>query len=431
MNTFVVNRHECRTLHRSLSVAGAICAWLVCAALALAQGSALPGLQGTVVDSKGALIPHAVVSARSEATGRIFNSTADSQGHFLFAGPLPAGLYDVTAAAPGFESVTSKAVAADATLALTLPIASATADITVDADTTHSVAAALAPMDALLSETSARTEITSAMIHNFMSPVADYGEAVEMAPGTFTTNSNGVGLGQSKTYFRGFPDGDYDIKFDGIPWSDTNSVSHHSWAFFPSQFLGGIDFDRSPGTASTIGYAPFGGSINLLSKPFSPAQNIRGGFSYGSFNTKLFDGEYDSGTFGPGHKFNLNVDVHHLGSDGYQTYNYQTRNAGDIQVQYKLSDKTTITGYSAVIWLDANTPNFNATRCQMYGAGATYTCTGSNAPFAGSGINFYLTMRQRETGLAVAKRPEVALDPDYYVVPRRQAPVAFFAETAL
>src|SRR6202522_3744385 len=119
-----------------------------------------------------------------------------------------------------------------------------------------------------------------------------------MAPGRFTTNGNGVGLGQSKTNFRGFTDGDYDIKFDGIPFSDTNSVSHHSWAFFPSQFLGGIDFDRSPGTASTIGYAPFGGSINLLSKPFSAEQNIRGGVSYGSFNTKLFDAEYDSGFFG-------------------------------------------------------------------------------------------------------------------------------------
>ena len=224
-------------------------------------------------------------------------------------------------------------------------------------------------MDALLAETSARTEITQTMISNFMSPVADYGEAVEMAPGTFTTNSNGVGLGQSKTYFRGFPDGDYDIDFDGIPFYDTNSLSHHSWAFFPSQFLGGIDFDRSPGTASTIGHAPFGGSINLLSKSFSPVQNIRGGFSYGSFNTRLFDGEYDSGSFGPSHKFNLNIDVHHLGSDGYQTYNFQTRNGGDIQVQYKVTDKTTITGYSGVIWLDANTPNFNATRCQMYGAG--------------------------------------------------------------
>ena len=388
MNTFEVNRHGNTTLRRSLCIGLALCLWVACAALALAQGS---GLQGTVVDSKGGLIGRATVLARSEATGKTHTAAADAQGHFLFATQLPEGLYDLTASAPGFQTVTSKAVAYNATIAITLPVATATADITVDADQTHSVAAALAPMDALLSETSARTEITSTMIQNFMSPVADYGEAVEMAPGTFTTNSNGVGLGQSKTYFRGFPDGDYDIKFDGIPWSDTNSVSHHSWAFFPTQFLGGIDFDRSPGTASTIGYAPFGGSINLLSKPFSPMQNIRGSVAYGSFNTKLFDGEYDSGNFGPGHKFNLNVDIHHMGSDGYQTFNHQTRNAGDIQVQYKFSDKTTITGYSGVIWLDANTPNFNATRCQMYGAGATYTCTGANAPYAGSGINFLLT----------------------------------------
>jgi iron complex outermembrane receptor protein len=389
-NTRISPPHAIINFRRSLHLAVAACLWLVCATLALAQGAIGP-LQGTVADTKGGLIGRANVSARSESTGRTFTATADPQGHFVFAAPLPEGLYDVTVSASGFQSVTTKAVTQGATLAITLPIETATADITVDADQTHSVAAALAPMDALLSETSARTEITSTMIQNFMSPVADYGEAVEMAPGTFTTNSNGVGLGQSKTYFRGFPDGDYDIKFDGIPWSDTNSVSHHSWAFFPTQFLGGIDFDRSPGTASTIGYAPFGGSINLLSKPFSPVENIRGSVAYGSFNTKLFDGEYDSGNFGPGHKFNLNVDVHHMGSDGYQTFNHQTRNAGDIQVQYKLSDKTTITGYSGVIWLDANTPNFNATRCQMYGAGTNYTCTGANAPYAGSGINFLLT----------------------------------------
>jgi iron complex outermembrane receptor protein len=351
-------------------------------------------LQGNVTDAKGGLIGKATIIVRNDATGRVKTFTADALGHFSIAG-LPVGTYTIDASSPGFSETTVKNVyvAADHadSVTLTLQIGSATADITVEADATGSVAAALAPMDALLNETSARTEITGAMIQNFMSPVADYGEAVEMAPGTFTTNSNGVGLGQSKTYFRGFPDGDYDIKFDGIPWSDTNSVSHHSWAFFPTQFLGSIDFDRSPGTASTVGYAPFGGSINLLSKPFSPVENIRGEASYGSFNTKFFDGEYDSGFVGPAHKFNLNIDVHHLGSDGYQTYNHQTRNAGDIQVQYKISDKTVITGFSGVIWLDANTPNFNATRCQMYGAGPGYTCTGSNAPYAGSGLNFYLT----------------------------------------
>jgi iron complex outermembrane receptor protein len=374
--------------------------WLACASLMLAQSTAT--LQGTVSDAKGGLIAKATVTARNTSTGKSKTVTADASGHYVIEG-LATGTYTVTADAGGFAEATKNSVSLADTgtdVAFTLQIGNATTDITVEADTTHSVAAALAPMDALLTETSARTEITSSMIQNFMSPVADYGEAVEMAPGTFTTNDNGVGLGQSKTYFRGFPDGDYDIKFDGIPWSDTNSVSHHSWAFFPSQFLGGIDFDRSPGTASTIGYAPFGGSINLLSKPFSPVQNIRGGFSYGSFNTKLFDAEYDSGTFGPGHKLNVNVDVHHLGSDGYQTFNYQTRNAGDIQVQYKLSDKTTITGYSAVIWLDSNTPNFKTTRCQMFGAPASnpYLCTstptkagGTPLPFTGRGINFYLT----------------------------------------
>ncbi len=54
--------------------------------------------------------------------------------------------------------------------------------------------------------------------------------------------------------------------------------------------------------------------------------------------------------------------------DGYQTFNHQTRNAGALKAQYKLSDKIILTGFSGVIWLDANTPNFAATRCQMYGA---------------------------------------------------------------
>ncbi len=358
-----------------------------------ASQAATASLSGTVNDAKGAALPKANVVIRSESNGSIKTTVSDASGHFSIDGLRP-GSYTVEASAPGFAGASQVVKVTNAqpgSVTLGLQVGSTTSDITVEADATGSVAAALAPMDALLSETSARTEITSGMIQNFMSPVADYGEAVEMAPGTFTTNSNGVGLGQSKTFFRGFSDGNYDIKFDGIPWSDTNSVSHHSWAFFPTQFLGGIDFDRSPGTASTIGYAPFGGSINLLSKPFSPVQNIRGGISYGSYNTKLIDVEYDSGNFGPGHKFNMNLDVHHLGSDGYQTDNHQTRNAGDIQVQYKLSDKTIITGYSAVIWLDANTPNFNATRCQMYGAGTGYTCTGKNAPFAGSGINFLMT----------------------------------------
>ncbi len=39
-----------------------------------------------------------------------------------------------------------------------------------------------------------------------------------------------------------------------------------------------------------------------------------------------------------------------------------------------------------------------------------------------AGINLYLTMRERRTGLPVDKKPEVALDPDYYVTPKKLRP---------
>ena len=160
-------------------------------------------------------------------------------------------------------------ISADQDVTLPLTIGAANEQVTVEATVSGSIAAALAPMDGLLEARSARTEISSAFIQNFTAPTSDFSEIIQMAPGTFSVNSNGIGLGDSKTYFRGFPDGSYDISYDGIPFGDTNSPTHHSWAFFPAPWIGGVDFDRSPGSASTVGPTPFGGSINLLSRDVS------------------------------------------------------------------------------------------------------------------------------------------------------------------
>jgi iron complex outermembrane receptor protein len=255
---------------------------------------------------------------------------------------------------------------------VTLALGNVSEEITVEASEANSVAGALAPMDALLAETSARTEITQAMISNFMSPVADYGEAVQMAPSTFTLSSDGVGLGQSKTYFRGFPDGDYDITWDGIPFEDTNTPTHHSWVFFPGLWIGSVDFDRSPGTASTIGPSTFGGSINLQSRDIPAEQSILPNVSYGSFNTLLIDGQYNTGMLGDKKNIGLSVDVHRMTSDGFQTLNDQNRHGGDIKVLYKESDSTTITGYSGVIRFNSNTPNNPPYRAQVQNYGWNY-----------------------------------------------------------
>ena len=359
-----------------------------------AQNAAVQGsITGTVQDPRGAALPGAAVTVKGDSASLTRQAKTDVQGRFSVS-DLPMGKYRVEVNATGFALASEVVVVNTAQpqdLTISLGLGNVTQQVTVEAATAGSVASALAPMDALLDARSARTEVTPVFIQNFTSPMADYGELVQMVPGTFTLNSNGVGLGQSKTYFRGFPDGDYDIDFDSIPFYDTNSPTHHSWVFFPTQWVGGVDFDRSPGTASTTGPTPFGGSIHLLSRDLSSIQNLRGGFSYGSFNTQLYDVQYDSGAFGPHHKLMLETDFHHMSSDGYQTFNYQRRDAGSIKVQYKVSNQTMITGFSGVLQTTANSPNFNPTRCQMYGASAAYTCTGVLAPFAGSGINFYLT----------------------------------------
>ncbi|MDP9039453.1 MAG: TonB-dependent receptor [Acidobacteriota bacterium] len=329
--------------------------------LAAQATSAPAAISGTILDPSGAPLPGAVLLLREESSGVSRKLTSDAQGRFSVTGLAP-GRYTVQVDAPGFMTAlrTNLQPASGRTqdLSISLALGNVSQQVTVEASEAGSVAAALAPMDALLDATSARTEIGSAFIQNFTSPEADFSELIQHAPGTFSVNPNGVGLGDSKTFFRGFSDGSYDITFDGIPFNDTNDPSHHSWAFFPSPWIGGIDFDRSPGDATTIGPAPYGGSINLLSRELSAQQNLRASISYGSFNTLLRDFQYDSGNFGGiTRRNNLFADVHELTSDGYQTFNAQQRIGGSLKYRLRLSDRAALTGFAGVLLLDTNTPD--------------------------------------------------------------------------
>jgi iron complex outermembrane receptor protein len=355
-------------------------------------------ISGTVSDVQGNAVVGATVSVTSAVTGTAKTSRTDASGNYSVEN-LAAGAYTVEVNAVGFGKISKTGIALAAgqsqQLPLSLTVSSVVQQIEVNAGI-DSIASQAAPSGGFIEERSAQSLVSTTYIQNFTSPIADYGEIVQIVPGAFTISSDGVGLGQSKTYFRGFPDGDFDIDFDGIPFYDTNSPTHHSWAFFPAQWIGGVDFDRSPGSASTTGPTPFGGSIHLLSEPLTSERDVRGTFSYGTWNTKLYDAAFNSGSFGlfgSSAKSNLFVDWHRMTSDGYQTFNYNMRNAGSLLYQYQFSPKTVLTAYSGVIQLDAYTYGLSPTRCQTLGlpAGATYTCTGVNSAFIGAGINFMMT----------------------------------------
>ncbi len=351
------------------------------ALVAAASAQTADSITGVVVDSKGGFIEHARIAVHSPDNRVNRSAVADDAGRFTLNN-LPAGTYVLDADAPGFATTheANVAVGSDKGLELTvtLRIGNLEQMVEVQADASSSVAAQLAPMDARLDARSARTEITTHFIENYTTPTADNTEMIFFAPGTFSVNSNGSGLGDSKNFFRGFSDCNYDITFDGIPYEDTNSPTHHSWAFFPAPFIGSIDFDRSPGSASTVGPTPFGGSINMLSKTLRQEQDVIGSVSYGSFNTLLTDVQVNSGALGANHKTHFLADFNHLTSDGFQTGNGQMRSAGDIKVEYRFNDEKILTGYSGVGLLDTNTPNTKGPTRTQYLAQYNYLLQSTN-----------------------------------------------------
>ena len=367
------------TVHSRWRVLAAVCftaIWLISSAVTLSaqQPDASASISGTTVDSHGAVVPGAIIVTKNQATGAVGRTNADNAGHFTVTG-IPAGRYTLVVTANGFAATTQKDVLASAQPAgvtVTLNIGSVVQSVEVLANAGDSVAAQHALSQSSLDTESAQSLISGEFIRNFTPATTDFSELINIAPGTISYNPNGVGLGQGTMYFRGFVDGDYNITWNGIPFNDSNNPTHHSWAFFPGPWIGGVNFDRSPGTASTIGQATFGGSINLLSPEMPTQQSVQAQVSYGSFNTLLTDGQYNTGFLGQRKNFAATLDVHRMTTDGFQTGNYLERNAGDIQVLYKPSDRTTVTGFSGVVHIFGNAPNVSAYRAQVNAYGWNY-----------------------------------------------------------
>ncbi len=354
-------------------------------------------LIGTVTDQVGKAIPNAAVEVRNELTGTARTAAADNEGKFAVP-DLAVGSYSVFVSSPGFAVAARSGGKVSAGATLDIPIAmsveSTTTSITVNE--TISMAAATAPSGNTLEAVSAKTEVSGEFIKNFMSPLADYAEYVNMAPGTFSLNPNGIGLGQGKTFFRGFSDGEYTMTFDGIPFEDTNSPTHHSWANFPSGWTAAVDFDRSPGLSSNFGPTNFGGSINLQSPQLFPDPDIRASVIYGSWNTRVLQLDGDSGFFGPGSRNSFLMNIQQMLSDGYQTFNRQKRVAGYGKYQYRLNSHSALTLYGGLVDIWTNTPNTtNPTRAQVAQFGDNFLLDGTPLLANGTpdpyyyGYNFY------------------------------------------
>ena len=377
---------------------------------------------GTVLDQAGQLLPNATVTIKNQATGAVRTAVSGPDGHFRADG-VPTGFYSLTVSATGFETAnrTQFEVALGKSDDLSISLAVGAVSQSIEVTATVSLAAHTAPSQGSLEAHSAVSLISPHFIQNFVSPVGDYSDMVQMAPATFSVSANGPGLADTKIFFRGFKDGFYNMTFDGLPFNDTNDPTHHSWVFFPGPFIGSTLFDRSPGDATVIGPANSGGSINLLSKDLAADPLLQGTVSYGSFNTRLLELDYDTGPFGgKSKKSNLLLDLHQLNSDGYQTYNYVTRWGGDAKYQYRINDRTILTAYSGIIDLASNAPNVKGpTRAAVAQFGDNYLLNNNPADPLYYKYSWYQIPTDFDyiainSGLGAGWRIEDKLYSDYY-----------------
>lgn len=256
-------------------------------------------------------------------------------------------------------------------------------------------AAKVAVSQGSLDARSAQSIVSDDYVRNFTSPVGDFSQVFLITPGAFSFSANGVGMGNAATTIRGLTDSQYLITYDGIPFNDTNGVSHHSYVFFPDMAVGGAVIDRSPGSAATIGQATFGGSLNLLSRNLEPNQRTSVTGSYGSWDTTMGILEEETGQFGPDGRSNLLVNIQQMNSDGYQTYNYQDRQALSAKYQFIVSPDTVLTAVESYMnvrnnQLDAGAP----TRAQVEQYGNNYLNSDDPSNPTGNyfGYNLYHVM---------------------------------------
>jgi iron complex outermembrane receptor protein len=208
-------------------------------------------------------------------------------------------------------------------------------------------ATALAPTQSSLSATQPQSIITREFIESAVAPTAEYSRVVNVAPSMSGDSANGPGLSETKTIMRGFSDDQYNITFDGIPWGDTNNPAHHSTSFFPASVLGGVVVERGPGNASNIGFATFGGSINLFSKKPLEKGEASVFTSIGTWKTLLVGASAESGKTSSMNNATFQFNFQHLESDGYLTLNAIRSDNAMVKFSMSVGDNSTLTAFAS------------------------------------------------------------------------------------
>ena len=143
----------------------------------------------------------------------------------------------------------------------------------------------------------------------------DFPQFLSEYPSVISYSENGNGIGYNYMSIRGFDQRRISVTINGIPQNDPEDHNVY-WIDFPDLFedVNNIQIQRGV-SSNLIGAPAIGGSINIITSPFTQKKEIKLKTGFGSFNTKKLSLSFNSGLID---NYGMYARISKINSSGYR-----------------------------------------------------------------------------------------------------------------
>lgn len=143
----------------------------------------------------------------------------------------------------------------------------------------------------------------------------DFPQFLSEFPSVVSYSENGNGLGYNYISIRGFDQRRISVTINGIPQNDPEDHNVY-WIDFPDLLEDVTNIQIQRGVSSNLIGAPaIGGSINIITSPFTQKKEIKLKSGFGSFNTRKLSMSFNSGLID---NYAMYARVSKINSSGYR-----------------------------------------------------------------------------------------------------------------
>ncbi len=173
----------------------------------------------------------------------------------------------------------------------------------------------------------------------------DVPEYLSNLPSTTFYSEGGSGIGYNYLSIRGFDQRRISVSINGIPQNDPEDHNVY-WVDFPNLLgsTGMIQVQRGAGSG-VAGYPAIGGSINIITSPFSNEKKFKIDASLGSYNTRKYSVSLASGLLE--NKYSIYANLSNTLTSGYRNkswVNFKSYHLSAVRYDKNITSQINIFG---------------------------------------------------------------------------------------